>query len=364
MATDMSWERVVLMPLPTEDRNSNAAQGNSLHKTNKPCKFDPFKQLARLLGLLVFALILTRLDFANLGSALFGADIVWLLVSVPFFIPNFLVKSVLWGIILRVQGYSISLWDRFLFNLAGFYAGTITPGRVGDFTRVLYLREQGVPFESALFSVFLMRAFDLFLIGAIGLLAIPLLMPWIGHGIIAPLSLALMLVAGLFLCLATGSAWIERAAGRIHWSWLNTISGHIAKWLRSFTNAASHMAKQTVLVAVFLTLLSITLTFTRCYVLILALHINLSFLHVCAFVAVSQLVELVPISIAGIGTRDAVLICAFGNAGLAPESAIAFSVLILFSYGLNSLFGLGAWLLRPINFRGLYPKTEIGRLFH
>jgi len=55
---------------------------------------------------------------------------------------------------------------------------------------------------------------------------------------------------------------------------------------------------------------------------------------------------LLPISIAGIGTREAAYILVFNDLGFSNELAISYSVLILIiCYLFNVVWGFPAWLL-------------------
>jgi hypothetical protein len=56
-----------------------------------------------------------------------------------------------------------------------------------------------------------------------------------------------------------------------------------------------------------------------------------------------------PISISGIGTRDAVIITYLGSLGIPAEGALGFSLLIsLMFYTGGGLMGFAAWWLKPL----------------
>ena len=62
------------------------------------------------------------------------------------------------------------------------------------------------------------------------------------------------------------------------------------------------------------------------------------------------LLDLLPISISGIGTRDVTLIFFFGLQAVSAEQAVAFSLLYLFtSYWLIALLGAVVYLRYPIH---------------
>jgi uncharacterized protein (TIRG00374 family) len=79
-----------------------------------------------------------------------------------------------------------------------------------------------------------------------------------------------------------------------------------------------------------------------------AIGIRLDPIFFIMVIPIISLIDLLPISISGIGTRDAVLIFLFGLQQLTPEQAIAFSLIYLFfSYWLIALVGALLWFRRP-----------------
>ena len=75
------------------------------------------------------------------------------------------------------------------------------------------------------------------------------------------------------------------------------------------------------------------------------------FISFCSFffilgIVFASVAGLLPISVAGLGIRDAALIMVFIYSGETAESAVAFSILIFFvAYFLNIFWGLPAWYL-------------------
>jgi hypothetical protein len=90
------------------------------------------------------------------------------------------------------------------------------------------------------------------------------------------------------------------------------------------------------------------LYFVMAYFFALSLHIDISFWYLAACTSISALITLIPISISGIGTRDATFITLFSLIGINKESAIAFSMMILLMYLINGSIGFVAWQKNPV----------------
>jgi hypothetical protein len=84
-----------------------------------------------------------------------------------------------------------------------------------------------------------------------------------------------------------------------------------------------------------------------------SLGIDLGLFFFILVIPVISLLDLLPISISGIGTRDLALIFLFGLQGISAEQAIAFSLLYLFmSYWLIALLGAAVYYIYPIKMPG------------
>jgi hypothetical protein len=69
--------------------------------------------------------------------------------------------------------------------------------------------------------------------------------------------------------------------------------------------------------------------------------------HFVAAVSIVGMIGLVPITISGVGTRDATMIFLFSLVGLPSEAAVGFSTLILFLLAENWFVGFLVWLRHP-----------------
>lgn len=85
------------------------------------------------------------------------------------------------------------------------------------------------------------------------------------------------------------------------------------------------------------------------YLLALSLGIDVGLFFFILVLPILGMLDFLPISISGIGTRDLALIYLFGLKGVSAEQAIAFSLLYLFmSYWLIALLGVGVFFKYPI----------------
>ncbi|NIV40223.1 MAG: UPF0104 family protein, partial [Anaerolineae bacterium] len=71
--------------------------------------------------------------------------------------------------LLQMQGIAYAYNDSFLVFMAGVFLGLVTPGRLGEMSKALYLKQDvDVPLSEGLASVLVDRLFDLYAILILG----------------------------------------------------------------------------------------------------------------------------------------------------------------------------------------------------
>lgn len=103
---------------------------------------------------------LRRVDFAELGRAIAGASVGWIVASAGLGIGTFVLRAVRWQWILAPVG-RVSFMPAFRATAIGFAANTVLPARAGEVLRpALLSRERGLPFAALLASIAFERVLD------------------------------------------------------------------------------------------------------------------------------------------------------------------------------------------------------------
>jgi len=101
----------------------------------------------------------------------------------------------------------------------------------------------------------------------------------------------------------------------------------------------------------------LTVTISGLYLLALALGLPIKFVPVSYAIALGSLVTLLPISISGLGTREATIIAYLSTLGISAEAALGFSLLVFATFYLGGgLMGAAAWWLKPVPLTRLRSK--------
>jgi uncharacterized membrane protein YbhN (UPF0104 family) len=99
---------------------------------------------------------------------------------------------------------------------------------------------------------------------------------------------------------------------------------------------------ETLLAAGLLTVASFAVSIFRVWLLAAAIGIGLDVFEVSGYVGLTTAAALVPVSVGGVGTRDAISVLALTQLGFAPSRGLALSALILL---LNLAQAITGWLI-------------------
>jgi glycosyltransferase 2 family protein len=99
-----------------------------------------------------------------------------------------------------------------------------------------------------------------------------------------------------------------------------------------------------------ITFVAYFLYFAFSWLILISLHLTPSYIDVVFIMSIMSLSTIIPLSVAGFGTREATLVLLFSYYGLASETAISFSLMHFTAFFLwGGLIGLVFWLLMPIS---------------
>lgn len=308
------------------------------------------KKYLRLTGIIILCVILLKIDLSNLILSLTKVNIFLFICIVFLNIPQIFIKSLRWSLLLRSQSIQYNLKDSFIVYLTSIYAGIITPGRLGEFIKAVYLKsDKGITLSKGMSSVLIDRLFDLYLLIFLGLLGI-----WQFDilGKLSNTSLLLLFILILSPLVILNKQLMGKVVGLIYKFVIKKkaeLMDKIEERFEDFYNGIDQLINFKLIFSGLLTCLSYSVFFVQCYLITISMGISINFIAITLFMAISNLISFIPISISGLGTRDATLIYLFSLINLTPELAVsyAFFVFVIF-FVCGGLMGAVAWWLRPL----------------
>jgi uncharacterized membrane protein YbhN (UPF0104 family) len=299
----------------------------------------------RVVGTLAFLALLVWLDLRgvlhleDVWAALSRANGWAVALSIALYAPFLILKAARWRMLSLDMQMPMGWRDSWRIYAIGLAAGTFTPGQAGDAIKAWYLQRMGYPLARALGGSVLDRVFDVAALALLGLLGVavygrrfagqtPALVVWV------------LVCAALVVFAAWGSTrrWatglVARRLGRVP-----SAQGPVE---HAAGGQAWSLRPVTLIGAAALTGLSFATSIFRVWLLAAALGVVLDPLEVSGFVGLTTAAALVPVTVGGVGTRDAVAALALAQLGRPPAEGIAVSALILL---LNFAQAVAGWLV-------------------
>jgi uncharacterized protein (TIRG00374 family) len=303
----------------------------------------------RLLGpaLLLFILWRNVDQLSVAGATLRDANWPPLIAAAVLVVPFVLLKGWRWQIILGDLGQKVP-WRRATFYYAlGIFLGAATPAQAGDTLKAWYLKEDGYDLAPALLSTVIDRVFDLLIMGLLALSGLYMLWQYFPGISLVLLLVGLLAVIALMMSLLMSRSWRELFIDRIL---RYLIPARIRQLLREH-DARSYLDQfflhwRSVVLCLGISLVSFSTTFFRLWLLLPAINKSLPlsiFIPTMALMVLGSLA-----SVAGLGTREAILLAILRPPEWQVGEVFGLSALILCVGLENLVVGLPLYLLRPL----------------
>ena len=272
----------------------------------------------------------------------------YIIAAIVIYFLMYLVKCVRWRFLLGVQNMHLTLWRSLSVYIFSSLFGAFTPGRVGEAIRIIDpAKAEGLYAESAACAA-VDKGFDIALLvvllgaaSACSLLSTYESMMLLAFGVSGIFLLAIGLI--IVRHLATRDVAIPAALLRFApQSWIESVRGQPRRFFRAVVDCVKRGWSLGILATGTFWILHVA-----CHFLILRAlggSMNMGYLVLC--LVLSSIVEFVPVTVCGLGTREYLLIYLFGRVALPEELAVAFGLMnLVFTYLVTGLFMFAIWCL-------------------
>lgn len=308
-----------------------------------------------LLGLTLLAWILSRQDWAALSRAFARLGPRPIAEAALLFGGNALLKSVRFQRMLLAQGLTLPLPVAIASFFASLFYGQVTFGRVGELYKTEALLERGVPLGTALSSSLYDRLLD---VAVVTLLAAVLGAAVLGDARAALAAGAVVLAliaAGVAVLRARSLAAIGPVASMR--AWLDGRRGGrgLVAMLAQVVAGLDPLLRPSFLVpALAWTAVAWAGYFGALWRLADGMGVDASRVAITAGAALGALSALLPVTVSGLGAREAIFMHVLGREGVPSEQAVALSLahLALMTAVVIVTGALGLWARARQHARG------------
>ena len=296
-------------------------------------KFKRYQKISlwRLIGPAVVIAVIWWAGPAKVWAVLSNADLRLVFAAIALVIPLALIKGIRWKILLHSYDIELSFCDSTSMYATGMVLSAVTPGRVGDLVKIVLLIKKGCSIGKAIACNIFDRLFDVAFVLLTGYFG----MWYFSRHFTSQLhiiNIIVVIVSALLVVFALKRKLIKKLAVKLipiqyrpaaRESWNEIISSFCK-------NRISR-----ILLLVLCTIVFWLVQFSAVYLCGSALGLDISFIYISACAAIATVFSLLPITVAGVGTRDTVFILLLGQIGISQEQSLALSSLVLAVFLVN-----------------------------
>ncbi len=295
-----------------------------------------------IIGIALFVYLIYTTGISNLLDALKHINVLLFLSSLLIIPVIIILQTYKWRILLKQQGIAIPFGHLILMQLKSSFYGTVTPGKIGSFIKIHYVKqESGKDIGQSAQSVILDRFLDtitIFLMAFLGAVFIIHVTRETTFIFIA----AIILIAIAFYILLNKR--FMKFFLRIFFKVLisKKIKQMVENSFETFYHNMPH--KRNLIIPFLVNVLTWTIIYTAPYLIARSLGITqIPFLAFISMYAISTIISIIPITVSGIGTREASLVGLFSLYSIPAELTITMSLLSFFT-GTVLVACIGAYL--------------------
>jgi len=282
----------------------------------------------KIIGIILFVYILWGLDFEKIFEAVRRLADWKICITVALIILHFFIRTVRWKVIIASFGIN-QRWSKTIIEMGrAYFFGSITPARIGEAVRFQDIYKKSRSLGIGAFSLIFEKLLDLLIISLI-ISFCAFLYGWQVLALIGSISFIVVITVVTWIFFSQDSIrWLEKKANDLFKINLEMgekfeiprLDGILASGLLTFCTWG--------LYAVIIGSMASTIGIS-----------NINFLGILFVVCGASLSSAIPLTIAGLGIREMVIIEFGKSQQMSVELSVAFSFLFLFVYAVNMILG-------------------------
>ncbi len=294
----------------------------------------------KAIGILVFIYILSKIDYKIIFRQIASLKWQFLILTVILMVAEIIFRSLRWRVILSSLGISVSKMESLNLYWLGSFFSVITPGRFGELIKIYFLKNRGGSVFRSFFSILIDRLLDIFILLLFSFLVFLFFLKSVGIYMIFFTLILVVALVFIFLVINQNS-FFHRIFGKlIQKIFPLDFSDYSHFTFKKLWEEIKGLKKKQVLYFFVYLAIGWLLYFSVKYTISLSLGLNLSFINLGIVSVLIILANTLPVSIAGLGTREAAIIYFFSLFGINKETALLFSLLVFSADMLIVCFGL------------------------
>lgn len=293
-----------------------------------------WKNLLPVIGIGLFVYLVLKLDVSKIFNEIANADIRFMLIALVLVFISFSTSTIKWFVIARQQKIDVPFFEAFKINMMSGFYGFLTPSRLGSIIRIEYLKKFNKnKFGKGISNYVLEKILDL---GSLFLLV--LISSFALKDILSITYFHYALFGIGFLVLLILIFMDENRSREIlKFFYFKFIPKKIKDTAKDgfYSFYEDVPKKRHFIVFFFFNMLNWITLYSIFFFIALSVGINVPFIYFLLFMPIATFVGQIPITVNGLGTREAVMISLFGI--LEVEATKVFSMSLI-NLVINGIF--------------------------
>ena len=283
-----------------------------------------FKKLIPLIGIILLIYIIYDIGLEKITDTFLQISPLFILISAALTIPRLFIRNTQWQYLLKSQKIFVSYWTSMKIFLISYFYGAITPGYLGLMIRIPYMKAAtNQPFGKLFINSMAETAvhgLSLYIMMLLGALSVADQYPEIFYGAAIFFGASVLIYAFL----------IKQERGEKTFYFFirlmvpKVLKPHLTRFVDTFYEDFPNIRQ--FIIPFLLGIPAWIIIYSQIYILSIPLDIEIPYFTFLVLYAIGNIVALIPITTAGLGTREAALIFLFGLYGVSPEKAVVISL--------------------------------------
>jgi len=283
-----------------------------------------FKKIVPVIGLFILIYLVIDIGPEKIIATFLKISPIYIFIAAALTFPRLLIRNTQWQLLLKKQKIQVSFLKSLKIFLIGYFYGSVTPGYLGQMIRIPYMKDAT---KEPLGKLFVNSTIETAV-----------------HG----MSLYIMMLIGAFLvadqypeiffgaCIFVGTSvliyafFIKKERGEKTFHFLiklfipKRFAGHMDQFVDTFYNDFPRIRDY--ILPFLLGIPAWIIIYSQIYIMGISLDIEVPYFLFLVLYPIANIIAFIPISAAGLGTREATLVFLFSLYGVAPEKAVVLSL--------------------------------------
>ena len=273
--------------------------------------FKHAKKFLPFIGIIILIYTIYTLDVEKIKNAFFSIKPIFIILALSLTLPRILIRNYAWQLIQKEQNIKLTFFQSLKIFLIGYFYGSITPGYLGQLMRVPYMKKKtGEPYgklfvNSSIESI--VHSSSMYIMIIIGALLIVETFPGI-----FPITIVWIIILAIIIIY-----FIKKERGEklfytlIKYLIPKKLKHNLNRFVQTFYNDFPKINR--LILPFILGIFTWIIIFSQEYIIVLALGLDIPYLYFLLLFPLANAAGFLPITFAGLGTRELAAIVLFST---------------------------------------------------